>query len=320
MARIAATALDDFIDGLSPKLRREFVQAIVNMKNERSLKRLAELLTRGQIDEALKVVRREAASFAHAVNRGLVSAGDRSAKSLAGRVRGAVRFDATTDDAVAVMRRNRLRLIQEISQGQERAVRAALSDGVRRGLNPRKMAEAFRDSIGLTEKQELSVQNYRRSLEANSADALRRKLRDARSDRSVLRAIESGEPLEPEKIERMVERYRKNAIARRAETIARTEAMRVTHQANDQLMVQMMESGQVEGQTLWREWKSARDGRTRDTHALMNGQRRRIGEPFVSLSGAMLLYPGDPTAPGSETINCRCSLAYVFGGPESAQG
>lgn len=55
-------------------------------------------------------------------------------------------------------------------------------------------------------------------------------------------------------------------------------------------------------------WVSMKDSAVRDTHRATDGQTRAIGDPF-DVGGAALRYPGDPTGPISEWINCRCILA-----------
>lgn len=55
-------------------------------------------------------------------------------------------------------------------------------------------------------------------------------------------------------------------------------------------------------------WNSRHDDRVRDTHQVLDGQARGIGERFVSPSGAHLRYPHDPLAPIGEVANCRCFL------------
>ncbi len=60
-------------------------------------------------------------------------------------------------------------------------------------------------------------------------------------------------------------------------------------------------------------WDSAGDKRTRHTHLELESRYKRIGgipldEPFVSSSGARMLYPGDTSlgAGADEIVNCRC--------------
>lgn len=55
-------------------------------------------------------------------------------------------------------------------------------------------------------------------------------------------------------------------------------------------------------------WVTRQDNRVRDSHTDMHGQRRMLGDPFLSGNGNSLLHPHDPNAPIDETANCRCSL------------
>jgi hypothetical protein len=64
-----------------------------------------------------------------------------------------------------------------------------------------------------------------------------------------------------------------------------------------------------------KQWLSRRDSRVRDTHVKADGQVRLLDEPF-RLGGfdgharSLLMFPGDPTAPLDEVINCRCTLLF----------
>jgi uncharacterized protein with gpF-like domain len=53
-------------------------------------------------------------------------------------------------------------------------------------------------------------------------------------------------------------------------------------------------------------WNTAGDERVRESHADMEGQQVPLGQPFVSGLGNDLMYPGDPSAPAEDVINCRC--------------
>ena len=63
------------------------------------------------------------------------------------------------------------------------------------------------------------------------------------------------------------------------------------------------------------EWRSVLDNRTRHNHRLLDGQRRKIGEPF-EVEGVKILYPGDIGAPSDMIYNCRCAVRGVISGME----
>lgn len=89
-----------------------------------------------------------------------------------------------------------------------------------------------------------------------------------------------------------------------ARRVARTERTRIQAQARYEAAQEAADMGIG----IYNEW-IARMVNTRDTHAAMNGQKRMQGEPFQSPSGALLMYPGDPTsALPEEVINCQCQI------------
>jgi uncharacterized protein with gpF-like domain len=88
----------------------------------------------------------------------------------------------------------------------------------------------------------------------------------------------------------------------RAALIARTE----THGAAN---FGAQEAAKETGLQLRKEWVSASDERTRDSHRRADGQVVGMDEPF-RIGGARLMYPGDPDGPADETINCRCAVAH----------
>ena len=89
----------------------------------------------------------------------------------------------------------------------------------------------------------------------------------------------------------------------RAALIARTE----THGAAN---FGANEAAKETGIQLRREWISADDERTREDHALANGQIVGQDEAF-DIGGASLMFPGDPSGPAEQIINCRCALGFV---------
>jgi uncharacterized protein with gpF-like domain len=89
----------------------------------------------------------------------------------------------------------------------------------------------------------------------------------------------------------------------RSRMIARTE----THGAAN---FGAMQAANQTGLPLQKEWIAAQDERTRVTHQLADGQIVDSNSAF-DVGGASLMYPGDPSGPAEEVINCRCALGYI---------
>ena len=63
-----------------------------------------------------------------------------------------------------------------------------------------------------------------------------------------------------------------------------------------------------------KQWLATLDGRTRDSHALMDGERVPLDENFSN----GLEYPADPSGEPGELYNCRCTLVTAIKGFEKA--
>lgn len=83
-------------------------------------------------------------------------------------------------------------------------------------------------------------------------------------------------------------------------TIARTEGHRVMTTASYHAMKSAVEMGC----DVVKQWDSALDSRTRDSHRLVDGEIRELDDLFSN----GLRYPSDPNGQASEVINCRCAL------------
>lgn len=90
----------------------------------------------------------------------------------------------------------------------------------------------------------------------------------------------------------------------RANVIARTETHGAANYGSN-------EAAKQTGLPMNREWISAADERTRETHREANGQIVGMTDTF-RIGDSDLEFPGDPSAPPEEVINCRCTLAYVI--------
>lgn len=293
------------------QLNRAFLRMLERIRGEAAVGRIAPLLEQGRVEDALGTFSKTYEHFASEWIELYVATAESISAQLERGLGGLVAFDRVNERAVEAMRGSRLRLVSGLSEAQRGAVREALLEGIRTGANPRGQARAFRASIGLTARQEQFVQNFRAELETGSARALGRRLRDRRFDPTVVRAIE-GEALEAATVDKMVARYRERWVKYRAEVIARTESLRAVHEGAEEAYQQAIDSGDLDPQELVRVWNTAADARVRDSHGSMGGQQRPIGQPFTSGDGAILRYPGDPSASAAETAQCRCVLSTRF--------
>jgi len=293
-----------------------FSEALAVVRGSINLDELAVLLEQRRFEEAFEIVGRAASRLNIIWSEQFVRAGTQTGDWLARNVGGIViGFDQTNTRAVDAMRNNGLRLVSNFTQQQRRATNQALVQGITEGANPRDQARAFRNSIGLTQQQERWVRSYEQSLRSLDRDALRRKLRDGRFDSTVSRAINSGDPLSEQQIQRMVKRYRERALKLRSETIARTEALRSVHEGTNEMYKQAIENGELRADQLVRIWNTAGDTRVRDfgngsktSHQTMDEQERQMDEAFVSGAGNRALIPGS-FGIAMEDIDCRCVVS-----------
>lgn len=146
--------------------------------------------------------------------------------------------------------------------------------------NPADRSLAF----GLTERQWVALQNYRKTLQA-----------DFTSSRQI---------------NRMLEAKKRQLLRSRAKTVGISEA---TFARNAGAMDAIQEAtirGMISDVTST--WHTSKDERVRPSHGPMHGQIRPLRVPFTSGSGNSILFPGDPLAPPGEIVNCRCHVTFEY--------
>ncbi len=305
-------ALEQLLAQQEEAVRAAFDTFLEDTRDPAVIEQVRQLIEANNVEGALQIVEAQIARFGGIFTQAFLAAGYAAAEQLASQLgensRLAVGFDPTDPSAAARMRQNQLNFIQQFTDQQREATRAALTQALDSGRGIAATARAFRDSIGLTSYQQAAVDNYQALLEQGSVEALTRDLRDRRFDPLVDRVVNEDALLTADQIERMVERYRTNMLAMRADTIARTEILGVVNDANYEALQQTIDQTGIDPKLVVRTWNATQDARTRDTHAEMDGQERGLDEPFDSTSGAQLMYPGDDSlgAPAEEIINCRC--------------
>jgi hypothetical protein len=221
-------------------------------------------------------------------------------------------FDMVHPETVNFIRDYELNLIRQVSEGTREAIRNKISRDIVAGVNPRRTAAEVGRTVGLTARQELAIENYRRALQELDPRALSRELRDARFDGTVRRAISQGKPLSAKQVEGMVSRYRERFIRHRATSISRTESMRAVTVGQQAAVRQMLASRAIDEQRIRRFWVNTKDKRTRDSHRRvpdMNPEGVAFGESYQTPLGP-LAFPRDPNGTATNTINCRCTERF----------
>lgn len=309
-----AARLDALLSSSERRVQRAFSDIVSSIKSEQSLTDIGDLITTGRVQEAINRAGAEmGARLSSTTSRMFQLSADKMAVFFIEGMQVNADFDITNVRAVRFLRQEKLRLIQEITSSQASAIRRSLVAGTEAGLNPIDQARNFRSVIGLTGKQEVAAQNFERLLREGSSEALTRELRDHRFDRSIARALR-GEPLTNDQIKLMTRRYRERFVKQRAETIARTEALRAVNAGRHEMIQQAVEAGKIDPTKVTQQWNTSLDGRERASHAAMHLQTRGFGQAFTSGDGFALLFPGDPNAPAGETIRCRCAVTTRVSG------
>lgn len=197
-------------------------------------------------------------------------------------------------------------MIREVSDETVKAVQIAVNQGVITGRNPRQIARDFRSSIGLTSRQEQTVQRLRAALEKGEAGYVNSLTTVTDSAKN---AVSAGK-LSESQIDKIVEQTRLRYVKQRTETIARTESVRATSVGQDLAIREGQITGAISNELLKR-WLYRHDTRTRDAHISAGETNGWIpmNRPFSTPLGP-LMFPRDPNGSASNTINCRCRVQY----------
>ena len=249
----------------------------------------------------------------------------------------AFRFNNLNPRLISWLQTYSLNLIREMTNSTREGVRTVLTAGMAEGAGPRDVARDVKQVVGLTDRQAQAVVNFRRSLESfherrsaaawglgNKIDRApggaqvfkpdddgtpmdgidERRLRDFRYDQMLRRAMQQGKPLSQAQIDKMVDAYRRKYLKHRAETIARTEALRTTNVGVQDAWRQAIEQGKVSEELVRRKWVVASDERLCEFCAPIPGLNPKLGvpfqQPFETPKGPTMLPPLHP--------NCRCTV------------
>lgn len=326
--------IEALLSAFDERIRDAFLECLDDIRSAIVLKSVVERLERGDIQGAIDAMQIEAEAYAP-LERAIAEAYDQGGQGAVTDLprvtdpngqRVVWRFGIRNPEAEAALRQHSAGLVTRIVEDQKQAIRVALEGGLAAGQNPRatalevvgrvSKATSKREGgvIGLTAAQERYVATARADLLSGDPERLKHYLtlerRDKRFDRSVTAAIRAGKPVDAKTAAAATSRYSDRLLALRGEMIAQTETMTAIGRAREDAMRQQIAAGKIEAQDVTKVWHSAGDKRVRHTHRLLNGRTSGIDGVFHSTSGAVLRYPGDPKAPASEIIGCRCWCQY----------
>lgn len=133
--------------------------------------------------------------------------------------------------------------------------------------------------------------------------------------RTIARGLDLGQSVSDvaDRVQHILSTTGTDTYRNRAVTVARTETIGAANAgafASAQALAGI--TGDANPQKVW---LATDDSRTRETHRIADGQKVPLGASFV-VGGFDLRFPGDPTGPPQEVINCRCSFLHVVGGEE----
>ena len=139
--------------------------------------------------------------------------------------------------------------------------------------------------------------------------AIETTVRNAAKDGVTLSHREQGRQIEQDFEDRIPG---KSNIVAMTETQGMAEDTKLT-EAETLLLAGVVIAGVSVAIAMKKVWDAILDDRTRDAHAIANGQIRNMGVPFI-VGGEMLKVPGDTSLGASlgNIINCRCSARYTL--------
>lgn len=323
--------LEALIDRFIPIIRKAFLAAIQDVADNAILNAMITAIEAGDVEAAFRAV-----GFSEAALRPLtreIETAFEQGGVLTGRSfpnvlntptgKAVFRFDVRNSRAEAWLRDHTLELTGKITDDARISVQNTLVAGMQAGDNPRRVAldivgrvgqDGKRQGgiIGLAPNQEQWVRSARNKLENLDSAYFQMELRDKRFDNTVIKAIRDGKPLSRDTIDKLISRYKSNALKWRGDNIARTEAIASLNRSEYEATMQAVDTGAVDRSAVRKIWDDTGDNRTRFTHRKMRGQSVGLDEPFVSPSGAKMMHPGDTSlkAPMSEIAQCRCRARY----------
>lgn len=267
------------------KIRKIFLEAVAQLRSSADATAIRAAIEAGNYDQAAKLL--DIARFEDTLRGGkdiitsvVNDSGELAADVLAAQldIDTGISFDVLNPRTVAWIRDRAAKLVVEISDETQLAIRETIRAGVERGVSPASLARHIRQHVGLTSRDQVAVLNYwAKLLEDN-----------------------------PDGAEALADTYAKRLLKRRSENIARTESAMASHAGQQQAWNQAAEEGLIDKNTR-KGWITTEDDRLCDSCMAMDGQTVPMDADFVSPDFGPV--PGPPLHP-----SCRCDMRLILGG------
>jgi hypothetical protein len=231
---------------------------------------------------------------------------DRLTRQFRGRIRN--ELSAAMRDMVSVWEQTHAVMMPRGFRDRMEAVYQQMALAAVTAFGGRILEQGKSAGFVLERKEDFSQTMRRVALGYIQQESIRRRITDVTETtrRQIVGAVDRGyqDGIGTAEVARNIRGLVNNLASFRADAIARTETHGAANFGSDS-------AAKLTGLPLKREWLAAKDERTRESHAEADGQIVGPEEPF-QVGGALLMYPGDPSGPGNEVINCRCVLGYVI--------
>lgn len=312
------------LEQYSPEMADVFLAAIIDAKSAINLNDLADAIERNdifRIAEMLLINEKTLFPVTEAQREAFIAAGQSTADFFP--TQAIFGFNGGNPSAVSWLSENSGRMITQISEDTLPIVRDTLAEARERGQGARRTALDLigrrnpqtkrREGgvIGLNEPQARATRTMRKQLENLDPAYFRKKLRDKRFDKTVSRAIETGEPLSKTQINRIVSRYEDRQLRFRAENIARYETNAALTAGQFDGFKQMLDDELIDG--IDKEWKWNLGGQEhpRQMHQDMSGNIIDFEDDFIFPDGVSMRHPHDPAGGPKHNMACRCTVFYT---------
>lgn len=333
--------IEELAAKMEPALAKALLALLNRLQGSVDLEAIAAALKTGDVGKVIGIIAAASdpvteSAVVNAVQDAVWAAGALAATNAGQFTSVAFQFNRLNPRLIEWLQGYSLGLIKQIKADTKEAIREKLITGMTAGDNPIKVAREIKTEIGLTRRQGQAVANYRKELEnfhlKNSAKAYGlgnkidrvnnrqvfkpdtdgtpkdgidlRRLRDFRYDGKLKNALATGKPIPAAQIDKMVEAYARKYRQFRAQTIARTEALRSTNFGVQDAWRQIIETGAAPEELVRRQWIVAKDERTCEVCSPVPKMNPKKGIPF----GQAFSTPNGPHMLPPLHPNCRCTV------------